>query len=135
MSTKRTPVRLVAIDTIASAEATDLALHALLLRLEPRELSLPLRERAQVLGYKPTYGTATLRGAYPRGTVDIVRDRNGYVSHCESQYHSITGYRHSLTTSVVAAPSPFPGTAARPGRHIYFPDGSCPAHCSTGNRG
>jgi hypothetical protein len=52
VSTNRTRVELVAIDTVARAELVDLALDALLLSFEPRELGLTLRQRAQVLSDK-----------------------------------------------------------------------------------
>ena len=67
-------MHLVAIETVTGAEAIDLTLRVPLLSLEPRKLGLSLRERTEVFGDEHAYGTATLRGAYPCRTVDIIRD-------------------------------------------------------------
>ena len=92
MSTNRTPVQLLAIEAVASAEAIDLLLDVPLLSLKPRKLGLPLRERAQVLGNEAANGAAPLRRADPRGAIDVVGNGNSDIRHCASQYH-----RHTVT--------------------------------------
>ncbi|HEY2537839.1 MAG TPA: hypothetical protein VGI24_12775 [Solirubrobacteraceae bacterium] len=72
MSANRTLVQLLAVETIASAEAVDLGLDAPLLSLEPGELGVPPRKRSQILGYEGAYRTALLRRADTRGTVDAI---------------------------------------------------------------
>lgn len=94
-------MQLLAVETVAGAEAIDLPLNAPLLRLEPRELGLPLGEGAQVLGDKRADGAALLRRTNPRGAVDVVGNGNGDVRHCEAQYHRYTMIRPDENEIVV----------------------------------
>jgi hypothetical protein len=63
VSMNRTAVDLVAVEAISRAEAIDLPLDLMLLGLEPVELGVPIRERAQVLGDESADRAAVLRGA------------------------------------------------------------------------
>lgn len=91
MSANRTPVQLVAIEPVARAETIDPLLHASLLGLEPRELVLALRERAQIFGDERAHRAAALGRADSRGAVDVLWNGDGDVGHCASQYHRYTG--------------------------------------------
>jgi hypothetical protein len=51
VSANRTFVELLAIETVTNAEADDFLRDAFALGFQARELGLPLRERAQILGY------------------------------------------------------------------------------------
>ena len=90
VSTNRTHVQFLAVETVASAEAIDLLLNAPLLRLEPRKLGLPLGEGTQVLGDKRAHGATLLRRANSCGAVNIVGNGNGDVRHCGAQYRRHT---------------------------------------------
>lgn len=52
VSTNRTAVQCLTVETVASAELKDLPLEALLLSLESRKLGSLLGERAQVRSHK-----------------------------------------------------------------------------------
>lgn len=90
MSTKRTPVQLVAIEAVAGAEATDLALDASLLSLKSREFLVVLGERAQILGDETAHRATALCRTDAGGTIDILWNGDGDVGHCVSQYHMYT---------------------------------------------
>jgi hypothetical protein len=81
VSTKRTLVRLLTVESIARAEGANLGLHASLLRLEARELVAAPGERAQELGNESAYRAAALGGADASTPVHIVGNCNGDVLH------------------------------------------------------
>ena len=90
VSANRTPVQLVAIEAVASAEAINLLVNALLFSLEPDKLALAIRERAQILSDEAAHRAAVLRRADPRGAIDVVGNGYGDICHCASQYHRNT---------------------------------------------
>src|SRR3954451_15735227 len=89
VSTNRTAVDLVAVETVAGAEADDLILHLSLLGLEAGELAVLLGERLQVLGNEPADRAPALGSADPRLAVDVVGHGDRDVLHglTVSQHH------------------------------------------------
>jgi hypothetical protein len=72
----RTVVELVAAEAVAGAEALDLALGLLLLRLEPGERRLPRRQRARELADERADRGPAFGGADPGVAVDVVWHRD-----------------------------------------------------------
>src|SRR2546423_879183 len=81
VSTNRTRVQLVAGEPVRRAEGGDPCLRVLLLRLEPGEVALALRERSQVVGDECAQRGAPFGGADPCRPIDVIRDRDGDVLH------------------------------------------------------
>src|SRR4029453_16079359 len=90
VSMNRTVVELVAVGAVARAEPLDLLLDLLLLDLEPGELRLPPRQRAQVLADQGADRGPTLGSSDPGAAVDVVWDCDRDVLHGRrlSQFHS-----------------------------------------------
>src|SRR5579884_915078 len=81
VSTKRTVVKLIAIDAVAGPEAHYFALSSVLESFETFELALPIRERDEILGHQSAQGAALLRRANARPEIHLVGDGNGDVLH------------------------------------------------------
>lgn len=81
MSTNRTLVQFVATQPVSGPEATDPPLHGALLRLQPGELSVAVRERAEEASDEGAHGAALLGGADTRSAVDVVGNGDRDVLH------------------------------------------------------
>src|SRR5687768_12030506 len=77
VSTKRTVVELVAVETVAPVEVPYLVLYPPLQSLQPLELGILRRQSFEELSHKRTQRPALLRGADSRAPIHLVR-------HCDS---------------------------------------------------
>ena len=92
MSTNRTLVERVAVESVAAAERRDLGVDSPLLLLEADKLAVPLGEGSQVLGDQRAHGAAALRGVNARGAIDLVGHGDGEILHpiIVTQFHRNT---------------------------------------------
>lgn len=81
MSTKRTVVKLVAVESVRGPEASDGLLELMLPSLEPAKIRLLLGERAQILADERADRSAALGGADPRRPIDVVGHGDSDVLH------------------------------------------------------